>query len=109
MAGELGLFLAGDVGRDDSVHSALSPLVAVPLNFIDAALDHAGVATGLFTERTQMLNELLMDGGYSVCLPRAMFGIPDEGNGLFNTRYREVGCVAVSLLHLPSAARVVLI
>lgn len=109
MAGELGLFFAGDVGWHDSVHSALSPLVAVSLNFVDAALDQAGVATGLLTERAQMLNEFLMDGGYSVCLPRGMFGIPDEGNGLFNTRYREVGCVAVSLLDLPSAARVVLI
>ncbi|SKT87357.1 Uncharacterised protein [Mycobacteroides abscessus subsp. massiliense] len=60
--------------------------MAVPLNFVDAALDQAGAATGLFTERAQMLNEFLMDGRYSVRLPRGMFGIPDEGNGLFDTR-----------------------
>lgn len=109
MAGQLGLFVAGDVGRHDSVDGVLGPLVAVSLNLVDAVSDQAGVAAGLFTECTQVLNEFLVDGGNRLCLPGGMFGIPDQGDGVFDSCDSEVGCVAVSLLALSSGARVVLV
>ncbi|MBE5471712.1 hypothetical protein E3G67_003663 [Mycobacteroides abscessus] len=83
--------------------------MAVPLNFLDAPLDQAGVASGLFPERAQVLNEFFVDGGDRLGLPRGMLGIPDQGDGLFNSRDSEVWCIAAGLLALPSGARVVLV